>query len=81
MRNETAIREAEIALGETVKLVLCLKNWEGKVYIDARKWKKAVAGDIFYPSTLGIMLETKHWLYAIPKIKEFIDNPIATPHE
>ena len=75
MVDDRALKEliVEFVGWDTQKLVLAIKNIEGRLFLDVRKW-------YFYnnatprPTKKGMMLEFKDWRIVIEHIKSLISE-------
>lgn len=54
------------------KLVVSLKPWAGKTYIDARKFIACANG--FNKGTKGLMLDVDKWPKVIAMVQEMLDR-------
>ena len=70
MINDKALVEqlVEFEGWSNQKLVIALKQIDGKFFIDMRKWIEQ--GSSYYPTKKGITLEIAHWNEAIKHLNE-----------
>lgn len=72
--NIASIKELRKELGEHVLLVMALKQMNGELMIDARKWYKHGEVTDFYPSKKGIMMAVKDWKVLFDGVNELISD-------
>jgi hypothetical protein len=76
MNEYNDIDSFEFDLGEGSRVHGGLKSIEGKQFLDIRKWYRYPNQTEFMPSKKGIMLGISDWKLIIPKIKEYLNEPI-----
>lgn len=71
MNDREAISEIVLDLWPKQKLLVCLKNIHGELFVDVRKWFPGLDG-VLRPLPKGIELTLKDWQKAIEKIEALI---------
>ena len=64
----------DLKLGETSTLHVCIKQFDGKMFIDARKWIKYPNCDELRSSKKGLMIDADTWSQLIPIVQGFIKD-------
>lgn len=74
MLDEKAVSEVVLSFEgwNTQKLVIALKNLDGKMFIDARKWLVDESKGLKTPTKKGLSLEVRDWKLAIEEINKVL---------
>ena len=64
----------EIILGETTRLRASLKTFDGRLFLDVRKWIKYPTIQEFRATSKGIMISIEDWKRAMEMINKVIDG-------